>query len=95
MASGPLEEVVRPPASSPGHRAVPSPKADLQADGLPQLVEKCELKHSPRCIIHGKNEEIHTVACCGKYCVWFCVQYSPIRAVRDWNHGIGMVGKGL
>lgn len=31
----------------------------LQADGLPQLVQKCELKRSPWCIINGKNEEIH------------------------------------
>lgn len=66
MVRGPLQEVVRPPASSHGQRAVPSSKADFQADGLSQLVEKCQLKPGPWCIVNGKNEESCKIFCCGK-----------------------------
>lgn len=83
-----LEEVVRPPGSSHGQRAVPSPKADFQADGLPPLAEKCGLKPSPLCIISGKNEEIQKIAYCGKCCVcFFCAAFpqKSCEGLESWN----------
>lgn len=82
------------PGQQPPPEALPPSKDDFQADGLPQLVGKCELKPSPWCIINGKIEEIHTFFffVVVNTVFTFPMQCPPKRAVRDWND---MVGKGL